>query len=531
MLNLDREYIRKNIAYSDIIFKRGTHIYEHGAFACAESNPDIGHFVYNIDGTYGDYTAQVQIFDEDVNTDCDCPYPGKGCKHTVAVLLDVIDRLKGWQNAGKDKIKQEMQQERFLSSEEIKEQALEDRKKRALSEDFTIELGDMYKGEHIVETPLGKQYQVTIHNPVTGQGHCSCPDFETNKLNTCKHLIRLSSYLNKKHDLKKRMKEELFPFIDIFWDSVHEMPRLFCERPEKEIIDIKNLLSNYFDTQGLFKKNFTEFIDFLSGIKGNKRVRIQEIVLKRLDYELLNQQLEKLSKTEMPGLSMIKGSLYPYQEEGIRFGLYKRAALIGDEMGLGKTLQSIAIGILKKQIFGFEQILVITAASLKEQWKREIEKFSDEKAVIVAGDPVKRRNIYETDKTLFKITNYEAVLRDVTIISALKPDLVILDEAQRIKNFTTKTADAVKCLPKKHALVLTGTPLENKLEDVYSIIQFLDPYLLSPLWKFAGDHFMISRDKKGKILGYHNLDDLQKKLKPIVIRRKKKRYFQSCLTR
>ena len=152
---------------------------------------------------------------------------------------------------------------------------------------------------------------------------------------------------------------------------------------------------------------------------------------------------------------------------------------------------------------------------------REFERFSDETATIVAGTPQQRQAIYARDDSFFKVTNYEAVLRDVTMLSRFRPDLVILDEAQRIKNFSTKTADAVKCLPRKHALILTGTPLENKLEDVYSIVQFLDPYMLSPLWQFAADHFMLSRDKKDKILGYRNLDQLHEKLKSIVIRRRK----------
>ncbi len=151
----------------------------------------------------------------------------------------------------------------------------------------------------------------------------------------------------------------------------------------------------------------------------------------------------------------------------------------------------------------------------------EIEKFTDEAGVIIAGSADARHRIYQTDDALFKITNYEAVLRDVGPISRFKPDLVILDETQRIKNFNTKTADAVKRLPRKHAMVLTGTPLENKLEDVYSIIQFLDPDRLSPLWAFAADHFMLSRKKKGKILGYRNLDKLYSDLQSIVIRRKK----------
>jgi len=113
------------------------------------------------------------------------------------------------------------------------------------------------------------------------------------------------------------------------------------------------------------------------------------------------------------------------------------------------------------------------------------------------------------------------VLRDVATISRFKPDLIILDEAQRIKNFATKTAVAVKSLPRKHALVLTGTPLENKLEDVYSIVQFLEPTMLAPLWKFAADHFLLSRTGKGKILGYHNLEKLHQRLQQVAIRRRK----------
>ncbi|WP_208596417.1 DEAD/DEAH box helicase [Desulfonatronospira thiodismutans] len=240
-----------------------------------------------------------------------------------------------------------------------------------------------------------------------------------------------------------------------------------------------------------------------------------------MDEYLLKQEVDELSREELPSLEGISTALYPYQIEGVRFGLYRKAALIGDEMGLGKTLQAIALGILKKEVFGFNRVLVITLASLKEQWKREIEKFTREQAVVVAGSAGMRQQTYFQDESLFKITNYEAVLRDVSTLRRFKPDLVILDEAQRIKNFATKTADVVKSLPRKHALVLTGTPLENKLEDVYSIVQFLEPHMLAPLWKFAADHFMLSREKKDKILGYRNLDLLHEKLKPLVIRRRK----------
>ncbi|MFO8083676.1 MAG: DEAD/DEAH box helicase [Desulfobacterales bacterium] len=527
MINLTREYVRKEVAYSDIIYQRGTRIYNHGAYCCTTAEPDKGIFVYEVDGSYGDYTTSIRLSGKSFHSSCDCPYPNDGCKHTVAVALDVMDRLNKWKTAIPVKTNAFAETaleitEPYLTPDEIREQAIEDRKKRARNEEFKVTYGDMYKGEHLIETPKGRQYLITLHDPANNQGHCTCPDFLTNRLGTCKHLIFLDNIVKKKQDFQKRLKRERFPFVDIFWDSVHNRPRIFCERPAQEIQDIKDFLAECFDTDGLFNgKNIGNLMPLLSRLNGNKRVRVQEPVFHRIDDFLQQQQLEDLAKTGFPSLEKINARLYPYQEEGIKFGLYKKAVLIGDEMGLGKTLQAITLAILKKEVFGFDRVLVVTLASLKDQWKREIDRFTQEKAVVIAGGPKQRQAIYKNDPSLFKITNYEAVLRDVTIISRSAPDLVILDEAQRIKNFNTKTAEAVKSIPRKHSLILTGTPLENKLEDVYSIVQFLNPYMLSPLWKFAADHFMLSRDKKGKILGYRNLEMLHEKLKTVVIRRRK----------
>ncbi len=523
MIELTPDYIRKNVAFSDVIFQRGMKLYEYGSFACTEADMKKGAFAYDVDGNYGDYTTRVQLLAGGLDSSCDCPYPEKGCKHTVAVLLDVYDRVNAWKSALPDKVEGEDQTAAaFLLPDEIRELALEDRRKRAKQESFKVLWGDMYKGEHLVETMTGRQYLVTLHDPAQERGHCTCPDFLTNRLDTCKHLIFLCQELMKRPDFTSRSKDERFPFVDVFWDSVNDLPRLFCQRPEAEIGDIRDLMAEYFDEKGLFRRSDpADFTRFLAALNRNKRVRVQEEVLARIDDSLQRQELLKLAEEAVPETGILKTRLYPYQELGVQFALHKRAALIGDEMGLGKTLQAIALAILKRQVFGFQKVLVVTLASLKEQWKREIERFTEEKAVLVQGGFARRKAIYDHDKSLFKITNYEAVLRDLYALDRFQPDLVILDEAQRIKNLNTKTADAVKGIPRKHSLVLTGTPLENKLEDVYSIVQFLDPHLLSPLWKFAADHFMLSRHKKGKILGYRNLDKLQEKLKPLVIRRKK----------
>ena len=529
MLTLNRDYIRKKVADSMAIFHRGLQLYEYGAFCCTDFNLEEGFFSYAVDGNYGDYKTEVRLNNGQMACSCDCPYPGHGCKHTVAVLLDVADRLNRWKDKGPDLPQQPgaHDEEKFLSVDEIRDLALEDRKKRAKKENYTLILGDMLKGEHLLQTTDGRQYTVTMHDPAKGSGHCSCPDFLSNRLATCKHIIHLTNHLQKTKGFSKKLANERFPFADIYWDATADLPRLFSERSTGNSGALRKTLGRYFDTDGLFtRQELARFPVLLTELGGHKGVRVQESVLAKVDRILTARQLAELSSEPLPSLSAIKATLYPYQEEGVDFALLRQAALIGDEMGLGKTLQAIVVAILKKEIFGFEKVLIVTLASLKEQWQREIRRFTAEEATVVAGSIKARRAIYQKDPALFKITNYEAVLRDVGTIASFKPDLVILDEAQRIKNFETKTANAIKVLPRKHALVLTGTPLENKLEDVYSIIQFLDPDMLSPLWQFAADHFMLSREKKGKILGYHNLEKLHEKLKSIVIRRRKEEVLQ-----
>lgn len=119
---------------------------------------------------------------------------------------------------------------------------------------------------------------------------------------------------------------------------------------------------------------------------------------------------------------------------------------------------------------------------------------------------------------LFIIVNYELVLRDLSIIStSLKPDLLILDEAQRIKNWQTKIGSTIKLIPSKYAFVLTGTPLENRLQDLYSLLQVVDARVLGPLW-----HCMLNfhiTDEHGKIIGYRNLTELRRLIVPVMLRR------------
>ncbi|HMA37556.1 MAG TPA: DEAD/DEAH box helicase [Chloroflexia bacterium] len=167
---------------------------------------------------------------------------------------------------------------------------------------------------------------------------------------------------------------------------------------------------------------------------------------------------------------------------------------------------------------GIRHVLIITPASVKRQWAREIARFSGLPATVVGGSPARRARQYAAPAP-FMIINYELVLRDFAQIAALAPELIVLDEAQRIKNWQAKTTRRIKELDSPYAFVLTGTPLENRLEELYSVVEFLDPRLLGPAWQFLAEH--TEQDSFGAIVGYKHLEQVRHTLAPIFLRRRK----------
>ncbi|MCD4746882.1 MAG: DEAD/DEAH box helicase family protein, partial [Bacteroidales bacterium] len=265
-----------------------------------------------------------------------------------------------------------------------------------------------------------------------------------------------------------------------------------------------------------------DFLGFIQESEQYKQIFIRPEVLKKIETAFNKEMLSEIKNDTEIDFSVMKAKLFQYQKEGIEFAAFREGAIIADEMGLGKTLEAIGTALIKKEIYGFKKTLIICPASIKEQWKREIEHFSDEKATIVEGLPYNREEIYKTSADYFLIVNYETVLRDSLAINKYSPDFIILDEAQRIKNYSTLTSNSIKSLNKKHSLVITGTPIENRLIDLYSIVNFIDPKFLSPLWEFSYQHCYFDQNQKNKITGYYNLLNLKNRLNSILIRREKK---------
>ncbi len=188
---------------------------------------------------------------------------------------------------------------------------------------------------------------------------------------------------------------------------------------------------------------------------------------------------------------------------------FAERALLADEMGLGKTIQAIAACALLHHLGKATRVLIVTPASLKAEREEQIRKFTTLTQRIIFGPRSTRASYYaDSNPPFFTIVNYEQVVSDsLDINTHFRPDIVVLDEAQRIKNWATKTAQAIKRLQSRYAFVLTGTSIENRIDELYSIVDFLDPVLLGPLFRFNRDFYQF--DEKGRPSDYQNLADLR----------------------
>ncbi|MFO1066082.1 MAG: DEAD/DEAH box helicase [Pirellulales bacterium] len=175
---------------------------------------------------------------------------------------------------------------------------------------------------------------------------------------------------------------------------------------------------------------------------------------------------------------------FPYQLEGIAFLFPRETAILADEMGLGKTMQaitSVRMLLLAGQV---RNVLLICPKPLVTNWVREFRLWAPEiPLLVVEGDQAKRQYIWQNNAPV-RIANYELLMRDRSILEDPDQhfDLVIIDEAQRIKNRNSTTAEIVRALPRTRSWALTGTPIENSVEDLVNIFEFLSPgYLRSDM--------------------------------------------------
>ncbi|MBK6965051.1 MAG: DEAD/DEAH box helicase [Bacteroidales bacterium] len=402
---------------------------------------------------------------------------------------------------------------------------MDERRAKAENAKYHIKWAANIHGDHILTNENGVKYKVFLRDFVNETGYSDSMDSRLNKLGTTKHIMFAFKELKENHALYKRLNKT-YPFIEVYCDPLNEY-KISWHYPHIMPVNEQLLISRYFKRATFIEDSeVMAFLGFLTEAVDFPLIRIRPEVQEKIEAAFEEEMLNRLREGFVPDYSLIKADLFPYQKEGVEFALFRKTAIIADEMGLGKTLQAIITAIQKKAVFGFRKTLVVCPASLKEQWKKEIEKFTNEKALVVDGLPDEREKLYHGEEYFFYIINYETILRDRQALNKSNFDFLILDEAQRIKNYETKTASSVSKLLVKHVLVITGTPIENRLIDIFSLVSAINPQFFGPLWEFSYQHCLFDPVKLNKINGYFDLQKLNKRLDKILIRREKRKVLE-----
>ncbi len=375
-----------------------------------------------------------------------------------------------------------------------------------------------------VSSESGLPYVVQIHDVKERLFDCSCMDFRINGLGTCKHVEAVLWQLEKR--MGKRWAAAVEEGSGRAEILRHKDLPTFVVRGNPGRLPSK--VKGFFDRGGVLTVDVRveDAFQILGALSGPV-LRVSHAIARWLERCALEDQRATLRRDyeqrvvsgTAPGQVTLM-PLYPYQRDGMLHLAFKGRAMLADEMGLGKTIQAIAACALLHRLGKVRRVLVISPASLKSEWEEQIRKFTTLDYQIVYGGRRERGQHYTKEAPVFTLMNYEQVRSDVLDINErLAPDIVVLDEAQRIKNWASNTARAVKLLRSPYAFVLTGTPLENRIDELYSLVEFLDPEVFGSLFRFNREFYAL--DDRGRPEAYKNLLALHDRVKPLMLRRRK----------
>ncbi len=372
------------------------------------------------------------------------------------------------------------------------------RRERARTEDFKITNADPAHpifSNFRVKSGSGLTYSVEVRDVGQRQFACECVDFRINGLGTCKHVEAVLLWLQARHArLFKEAAENGSTRLEVLPDPLHDSLRLVNGH-----VHLPQALREWFNSDGRLIESAPE-----AAVEALRELAAKNLPQMRLSQELeawlearaqaagckeLRRQYElKVQSGEWPAHETTV-PLFPYQREGMLHLAFTERGLLADEMGLGKTIQAIAACALLHRMGQARQVLVVTPASLKSEWEEQIQRFTPLPYQLVYGSRIRRLAAYAA-APFFTIVNYEQMLADSLDVNArLRPDIIVLDEAQRIKNWSAKTTQAIKRLRSRYAFILTGTPIENRLDELYSLMDFLNPSLLGPLFRFNREYY------------------------------------------
>lgn len=379
---------------------------------------------------------------------------------------------------------------------------------------------DAPSGYFTVGNPTTKrEYSVVYRGSNNEWNYCSCPDFHTNQLGTCKHIEAVNiadggRYARRRYALPDRTSI----YLDYHGERCVKIRTKATAEPA-----LKLLKREWFDWRGRLKAdaydNFEVFVDKAKKLDPDLKITDDALafIIEQRERKYRNNIAD--SNLDLAD-SILRVPLYPYQKAGVEFAFRQGRVLIADEMGLGKTIQAIGAAVLLQKHGLVGSVMIVCPTSLKYQWKSEIAKFTGATSCVVEGGLHARIDTLANDDSFFKIISYQSLTNCVNYGLPGMPDLIIYDEVQRLKNWDTKMAKAMRKLSSNYVVALSGTPLENRLTELYSVMQLVNQYVLGPYWKFVD--FTTDTDSTGRVVGYRNLNVIGEQLKGSLIRRLKK---------
>lgn len=392
---------------------------------------------------------------------------------------------------------------------------------RAFTEPFAVTpLEARVDGAYRVATANHHDYFVDIVDGGGIHDTCTCPDFLANELGTCKHVEVIRRVLGSRRGLRKAYAslgaEPPYPVLTVDADQGLRLTAVGPWPAELRARYSRCLRSNPpADAAGA---------TFAPGrlAEGIRVVHAAPVTLARLGERTrraaTRRTIERAIEAGRIEPDVLLRKLFPYQRDGVLHLVRTGRGMLADDMGLGKTMQAIAACEVLRQRGEVKRVLIVTAASLKHQWAQEIARCTGERAEIVSSGAPARRRALEAG-AVYTILNYEQTWRELSTLRELHADVLILDEAQRARNFRTKTAATLRAIPSRFLFILTGTPVENRLDDLYSLLQLVDPTILGPLWRFNLDFHV--QNERGRISGYKRLSALRARVADVILRRRK----------
>ena len=391
-----------------------------------------------------------------------------------------------------------------------------------------------------------RPYEVMLMGSKGIDGSCSCPDFRKNSLGFCKHLAYIYLYFSSHPRLQKKFlkgtekldpifrfipplqyEQEINPLKGVFFSGNSERISAWNLKKIKDHFSWNVSSSLHPLKWGMSRPcsldKLMELKKFMENCQKRNSIQVDPALRYIIGQKLRELKQEKILGNHMKGFQKIISSqkikLFPYQKKGVLAALAKGCFLLADDMGLGKTIQGISWGnaLLKSKLA--KRLMIVCPASLKHQWQREWHKTTGDNPAIVDGHPEEREKIYNSKAKVF-ILNYELIRRDLHLIKKIDLEAIILDEAQRIKNFETQTARNIKQLSPPFRLILTGTPFENRITELMSLMDWINQQALGPSWRLMPEISYHTTDGEGKSVGgIRNLDVIRRRIAPFFLRR------------